>query len=585
MSTSRRAVLGAMLGVPAALLGCRGKRPRRAPQDIAGGFVARPERIGHRLRDGETVEPPPERWERAGVVIVGGGVAGLSAAWRLLDAGVEDLVVLELDRVLGGTAQSGGPDPGSGPGFVYPWGAHYVTAPMRENRALVKLLDEMSVFEGRDQHGDPVVAEQHLCRDPDERVFYRGRWYSGLFMHAGASATDEAQYAAFQAEMGRMAELRDGSGRRAFALPTAACSDDAELMALDRVSMAAWMDQRGYTSPRLRWYADYACRDDYGLGLDHTSAWAGLLYYASRLTRVGGDYQPIITWPEGNGRVVAHLAARVGARARTGWAVAELRPVERAGPDAAEPGAGTGSAGPGGPSGVDAGSGAGAGPGVDVVALTADGAEAAGIRAQHVIYAGPQFLARYLIRPWRERAPDHLSGFDYGPWMVANLHLSDRPRSLGFPLAWDNILYDSRSLGYVVSTHQRGLDHGRTVLTYYYPLLDPDSRAARRRLLELDWADWAELALTDLERAHPGLRTLVERVDVMRWGHAMVRPHPGFVSSAERRAARSPFRNIHFAHSDLSGVAIIDEAVDHGVRAAEEVLAARGIDSPSLRAS
>jgi hypothetical protein len=40
--------------------------------------------------------------------------------------------------------------------------------------------------------------------------------------------------------------------------------------------------------------------------------------------------------------------------------------------------------------------------------------------------------------------------------------------------------------------------------------------------------------------------------------------------------AREPFRNIHFAHSDLSGFALFEEAQDHGLRAAEEVLAALG---------
>jgi hypothetical protein len=51
---------------------------------------------------------------------------------------------------------------------------------------------------------------------------------------------------------------------------------------LDRVSMSEWMDARGLTSPRLRWWVDYACRDDYGMTLDHTSAWAGLFYFCSR---------------------------------------------------------------------------------------------------------------------------------------------------------------------------------------------------------------------------------------------------------------------------------------------------------------
>lgn len=564
----RREVLRAFLGLPAALAACRSGPRAPAPPD--GELVFASERMGHRLRDMAAgvaaIEPSPDRWESARVVIVGGGVAGLSAAWRLLGAGMDDFVLLELDPVLGGTARSGRSARGA-----YPWGAHYITAPMKENRALVRLLGDMGLIDGVDERGDPVIAEQHLCRDPDERLFYRGRWYDELYLHAGASAEDLAQYAAFEAEVGRWAEQRDGRGRRAFAFPMSAGSDDAEVTALDRMTMAEWMDARGFTSPRLRWYADYACRDDYGLRMEHTSAWAGLLYFAGRVAQARSDYRPVITWPEGNGRLVAHLAERITAGriaagrmdpwARTGWAAAELRPVP--GP------------GPGGPGSVD------------IVALVDDGGggapRAAGIHAERVILAAPQFLARYLVRPWRDDPPAHLAAFDYGSWMVANLHLRDRPRGLGFPLAWDNVLWDSPSLGYVVSTHQRGLDHGPTVLTYYYPLTDPDSRAARQRMLEAGWADWVDVTLSDLEQAHRDIRTLTERVDVMRWGHAMIRPRPGFVWGGARQAAARAYRGIHFAHSDLSGVAVFEEAMDQGLRAAEEVLAARGMEAETWR--
>jgi hypothetical protein len=91
--------------------------------------------------------------------------------------------------------------------------------------------------------------------------------------------------------------------------------------------------------------------------------------------------------------------------------------------------------------------------------------------------------------------------------------------------------------------------------------------------LETDWRGWAEIALTDLSRAHPDIRNLVERLDVMRWGHAMIRPRTGFMWGNARREAAKPFRSIHFAHSELSGVALFEEAFDHGLRVTEEILA------------
>jgi protoporphyrinogen oxidase len=467
-------------------------------------------------------------------VIVGGGVAGLSAAWHLLKSGCRDFVLLELEASAGGTARSGASQIAS-----YPWGAHYLPAPMKENTALIGLLDEMGVLEGRDADGQPVVAEQFICRDPEERLFYRGRWYEGLYLHAGASEEDERQFASFNAEIQRWVGWRDSRGRRAFAIPVADSSKDPEVTSLDQISMEDWLDMRGYASPRLRWLVDYACRDDYGLKLDQASAWAGIFYFASRVPKPGAESQPLITWPEGNGHLVAHLYKEARANVRLGLAVTQITPVEQAG--------------------------------VEVVALDVETQKAVGFRAHQVIFAAPQFLRPFVITDYRK----DVSEFQYGTWMVANLFLKDRPKVRGFPLAWDNVLYESPSLGYVVATHQKGVDRGPTVFTYYYAMCDADPRAARAKLLGMDWRSCADVVLTDLARAHNDIRSLAERIDVMRWGHAMIRPRPGFMWGRARAAAAKPYRGIHFANTDLSGVALFEEAFYHGLRAADEVMGTR----------
>src|SRR5687768_2129358 len=422
---TRREILAAFLGLPFALSACGSGET--LPPLPAGEIVGASDGIGHLLRDGLRVEPAADAWERAGVVIVGGGVAGLAAAWRLLGAGFEDFVLLELERVPGGTSQSG---ERAGSVVPYPWGAHYLPAPLKENGALVSLLSEMGVLEGADEEGEPVVAEQFLCRDPEERVFYRGRWYEGLYLHAGASEEDARQLQQFNAEVDSWAAWRDARGRRAFDIPVARCSDDAEATALDRLSMGEWMRARGLTSERLRWLVDYGCRDDYGLTVEQASAWAGLFYFASRMKGPGAEAQSLITWPEGNGRIVRHLYEKARGRVRLGLAVADVRAaggaaltddsraVER------QPSGGV----------------------VEVVAVRADGGGPAGFRADRVVFAAPQFMAKHLLKSYREGgAPAHVAEFEYGAWMVANLFLSDRPRAGlgGFPESWDNVLYES----------------------------------------------------------------------------------------------------------------------------------------------
>lgn len=226
---NRREILAAFLGLPVALAACRESRtPPLPPGEIVGASDV----FGHRLRDGLRIEVPGDAWSNVPVVIVGGGVAGLTAAWRLQNAGFHDFVLLELEGAPGGTSRSG-----SNSTVSFPWGAHYIPAPMKENTTLISLLDEMGVLEGKDKDGEPIVAEQFLCRDPEERIFYKGRWYEGLYLHAGSSAEDELQMEKFNAEVNRWVTWRDGKGRRAFTLPVSACSDDAAVTALDRISM------------------------------------------------------------------------------------------------------------------------------------------------------------------------------------------------------------------------------------------------------------------------------------------------------------------------------------------------------------
>jgi phytoene dehydrogenase-like protein len=538
---SRRRMLAGLLGGTAGLAAGCSQRERALPP--AGEILSPNFSIGHRIRDGFRPRPAADRWQETDAVIVGGGISGLAAAWRLKRAGLQRFVVLELESLPGGTARSG-----QSSVTAFPWGAHYVPVPMRENRSLIAILREMGVIEQLDASGNPVVGEQFLCRDPSERLFLDGTWWEGLYPLDNASDRDRRAIQDFRAEIANLAKAIDGKGRRPFAIPVATGSDRAEVTSLDAVSMADWMRQRGFNSDRLRWLVDYSCRDDYGSTIEETSAWAGVFYFASRLRYPNGDSQPIITWPEGNGRIVRHLAEQTAGHLHCGMACVEIARMK---PTADQ-------------------------TRVELVAFDAREETAIGFRARRVIFAAPQFLVPVLIRDLPESRRKAAAEFEYSPWLVANVHLRQRPVESGFPLAWDNVIYNSRSLGYVTATHQEGIDYGRTVLTWYDALCDEPAHVARKRLLEMSWREAAEIVLSDLELAHPDIRSLVERLDVMKWGHAMVRPRPGFVWSRARREASAPLGPIHFAGTDLSGVALCEEAVFHGVRAAEEVLGGLG---------
>src|SRR5271166_2328937 len=137
-SLSRRDFLTACLGASAATA-CHRAPAVRFEGELLGQSASR----GHRVRDG--FRPPPARREKVAVAIIGAGMAGLSAAWRLERRGLGDFKVLELEDQAGGTSRSG-----ENAVSPFPWGAHYVPAPLAGPSDLADLLTELQVVEGLD---------------------------------------------------------------------------------------------------------------------------------------------------------------------------------------------------------------------------------------------------------------------------------------------------------------------------------------------------------------------------------------------------------------------------------------------------
>jgi len=489
----RQFVSAALVG-----LGRKGGRP------VTGSFVFESFAYAHELRHRACLRVPT-RTERVPVVVVGGGVAGLSAAWRMARRGFRDFVVLELERDAGGNARWGENEISA-----YPWAAHYLPVPGANAPLVRELCEELGLLRGG------VWDERHLCHAPRERLFLHGRWQEGLEPEVAATARDRAEYRQFQE---RMREFR-ATGEY-----TVPMERGARPSPLDRLSMGAWMREQGFHSPYLHWYADYCCRDDYGASAEATSAWAGIHYFASREATEHGP----LTWPEGNGWIVRRLLDRLAPYVRTNAMVYSIRRDGRR------------------------------------WRVTTEAAE---YLAGHVIFAAPTFLARYIV----EGAPE-AKGFEYSPWVVANLTLDRPPRERHSEPAWDNVIYGSPSLGYVVATHQN-LDSRpeRSIWTYYWALARAAPAVERARLLAAAWQDWKEAILNDLSRAHPDIRECVTRIDVLRLGHAMIRPSVGFLFSGERKRWAALSGTLLYANSDLSGLSLFEEAQYRGVRAADAVL-------------
>lgn len=524
MPATRRQFLAT---VAASLTGCT-RREQLIPGSIIGGSA----QTGHTLRNPAGF-PSPKRTEEHEVIIIGAGIAGLTAARRLTEAGHKNTLLLELEPEFGGTARFG-----RNAVSPYPWAAHYVPVANAESTTLIRLFEELGVITARGANNAPIYAEEMLCADPDERLFQDGRWLDGLLPRRGLSPDDERQYAAFFGEMEALRWTRGRDGAPVFAIPLDLSSRDPDYLALDAQPFSEWLDARGYSSKPLRWYIDYGCRDDYGADARHVSAWAGLHYFASRRgSSANAAREAVLTWPEGNGWLASRLRSEIHGEIRSG---ALAYSVEQ---DADR---------------------------VTILCADSRGGETVRLRARAVICAVPRFIAQRIVRDLPSA-----SALTYSPWMVANVTLGRLPAEKGgAPLAWDNVLHASPSLGYVVATHQALQSHPvGTVLTHYWPLDRAPPPIARQQSLEKTHAAWCREIIEDLATPHPEIRELVRNIDIYLWGHGMIRPTPGFIWGPARASLLARLGRIHFANTDMSGIALFEEAHHRGLQAAEALLA------------
>ncbi len=490
----------------AALIGLSLKSERK----IEGSFVNEAAATGHLLRDRKSF-PPAKQTEKIQIVIVGGGIAGLSAAWRLQKRGFSDFVLLEMNEQAGGNARSGENEI-----TAYPWAAHYVPVPGQQATYVRELFTDLGVLKNGEWE------ERYLVFAPQERLFLYGRWQDGIEPAVGLTQKDREQFQRLEESLAKYRK----SG--AFTVPLE-LGYSKRFAELDQISFADWLKGNGFDSRLLNWYMNYACRDDYGALAGDTSTWAGIHYFSSREAEEKGP----LTWPEGNGWITKRLLERVGDKVRTSQMVHGIVQSAR---------------------------------GVRVFAGDTE------YKAEFVVFSAPTFLGPYIIDGF-----PRLNDFVYSPWLTANLTLERLPASRGAEPSWDTVFLDSPTLGYVDATHQSLRTHiDRTVWTFYWALADGTPSQNRQMLLEKDWSYWKEAILRDLERVHKDIRQCVSRMDIMRMGHAMIRPTVGAISSDERIRLKRRDGRILFANSDLSGISIFEEAQFHGVEAAQVALRSLG---------
>jgi hypothetical protein len=508
-------------------------------QEIQTGLHYPGREAGHFLRDRRSL-PAPTAELQTDVLILGSGVAGLTAAWKLHKEGHRNFLVID------------GPEPyGNAAGARYgdlacPTGAHYLPLPTVESLHVREMLADLGILIGPASAARPRYDERYVLHGPEDRILYKGKWQEGILPKEGVPAEELAEHDRFHQLTERLRATRGGDGKRVFAMPIHFSSTDPEWQALDRLSIKAWLEREQFRSPTLHWYVDYCCRDDYGTGYGEVSAWAGLHYFCARggvaSNAADGAW---LTWPGGLDPVAAALDRAAGSRRKAGTAVRVETDRK----------------------------------GVSVLCFGLANGQAASytVRARKLICAMPLFVAARVVPAMREIGFDpalHLP--QQAPWMVTNFLMRALPEELPHaPLSWDNVVYGGKGLGYVVSTHQdiRVTPPSRTVFTAYHALSDRTPDQARKWMDSAGAKELLDLAGADLKIAYGDkLALCTARADITLRPHAMASPRPGFLANAGLRKLREADGPVLFAHADLSGYSVFEEASWWGYRAALRAL-------------
>jgi len=522
--------LSAALTLLPELISCE-EKGKKIRTKLLGAAVDR----GHLLRGNFDFAKQFETKElELNTLIVGGGISGLSSAYHLNKAGITDFMLFELNDTLGGNSNSG-----KNEHSAFPLGAHYLSLANPENSSLISFLKEYDLII-KEENGLQWYNEDHLCHAPDERLLFKGLFHDGLVPEYGVSEEVHQEITRFFDEMKLWKHRKSENGVDLFNIPISQ-AENKELLDLDKIRFDEWLDQNNYKSEELRWFLDYCCRDDYGAGSESVSAWAGLHYFAGRKATPGNtEPTAVLTWAEGNGFLADLLQHSVNDRIKTSIITHEI--VEHA-------------------------------DFVEVKAYDIENKINYHIKAKNVICAIPSYVAMHVLQSpsWPQ---NYFKGIKHNPWLVGIVVLDSIPEGNGTPLAWDNVKFGTKGLGYVSNRNQEYKQHiDKHVISVYLALDKEDENRERKKLFAYSEDEMMALVIAELEGMHPGIQEKIESIAFQRWGHGMVTPYPGSLAKYhEFQSLNVNAKRVLLAHTDYSSYSVFEEAFDLGLNAANQIL-------------
>lgn len=485
---------------------------------------------GHILRD-KTSNQPTKKYKLK-TAIIGGGITGLSTAYHLSKQNYTDFLLFELNGSVGGNSNYG-----SNEHSKFPLGAHYLTLPNPENRPLITFLKEQGLLIKETPEGQQEYNERHLCFAPDERLLFRGNFHEGLVPSQGISELSHKEITRFFKWMDEFQDKKGRDGNYLFSIPLHFSSNDPILEEYDNLLFKDFLLENNFTDEYLLWFLDYCSRDDFGAGFDKISAWAGINYFAGRRANPSNTIPSnVLTWPEGNGHLVEILKKPIRDKIQTDTLIIKVEEKE---------------------------------DGVDIYAYDFAKKETILIESETCILCTPTYVNKHILKSkfWDT---SFFNNYKHHPWLVTAVVLNKKPASIGLELAWDNVRFGTKGLGYIYDQHQNLSTHEeKHVISVYLAFDKEGAETERKALFSKTDIELKELVLAELVAMHPEIEKDIISMSFQLWGHGMVSSYPGSLKQYNTfNLKNSQSTRLHLAHTDYAGYSVFEEGFQMGINAA-----------------
>lgn len=447
---------------------------------------------------------PKSQGIQTDIVIVGGGIAGISAAYQLRN---QNFTLFELSDDLGGTSSSFMHN-----GIPLCQGAHYDLAyPDYYGQEGLNLLQELGLIEYQSWNKLWSFKDKDYLIPPrrESRCFANGKFRNEVLPEGELS---DQFYELMERYVGDMP------------MPTTEINE--ELRKLNEQTFEEFLEERLNLNDKFIEALDYHMLDDWGGKTDKVSALAGIHYFACRPyeTQVVDLFSP----PQGNAYFIEKLSEQLPQKhIKVRHLVKSIKEHEGK---------------------------------LHLEVVDIENQSVEDVKADKVIYAGQKHALKYIM-PEQYPSFEHV---EYAPWLVINLVLNEDFNQKGF---WQNemLVEDETFLGFVDSDMQHHKSDANRVLTAYY-CLPSASREDLRNVEDNKEQIIAKTLRYISDYFNEDMSKYVEAAYIKVMGHAMPVPKPGYLFKDANQNRLYP--NMTFAGVDNGRLPLFFEALDSGIQAA-----------------